>query len=72
MTRLRSARGSGSRHHHLLPGQRPSIELRDFPTTDQAIRQAVRPKRAATEIPAALTPAAGKPVSGWKGGSDGR
>ena len=43
--------------------------------TDQAIRQAVRPDSAAPQVPAALTPAvpaAGKPVSGWREGSDGR
>jgi hypothetical protein len=51
---------------------RHSHELRGVSATYQAIRQEVRPNRAATEIPAALTPVAGKPVSGWSGGSDGR
>jgi hypothetical protein len=40
--------------------------------TDQAIRQEVRPIRAAREIPAALTAMSGKPASEWRGGSDGR
>jgi len=40
--------------------------------TDQAIRQEMRPNSAATGLPSPLTPAAGQPASGWRGGSDGR
>jgi len=59
------------------PGQwsRRYSELRDFPATDQAIRQEVRPTRAcaaATDPSAALSLVAGKPASEWREGSDGR
>lgn len=56
------------------PGQRSSQNpgLREVPATDQAIRHEVRPHRAATEIPTALTDVAGKAANEWRGGSDGR
>jgi hypothetical protein len=50
----------------------PDRELREVPATDQAIRQEVRPIRAAREIHAALTAMSGKPASEWRGGTDGR
>lgn len=45
-------------------------EPRELPAVGKTIRQEARSHRAATEIPSALTPVAGKPVSGWRGGSD--
>jgi hypothetical protein len=62
--------GDARQHHR--PGRRRRAGLREVPATDQAIRQAVRPERAAPVIAAALAPAAGKPAGGREGGSRGR